>query len=265
MGKSSKLTALIDGDILIYKSAAAVERPVDWGEGLWTLHSYLPEAIDHFEDTVLSVVQALSQEYDASVSTVFALSDRESNFRKELWPEYKANRANKRSPLCRGPLYDYVLKTHPTRFYPGLEADDVLGILMTSRGNKQDRVTGKKVLVSIDKDLNTVPGLHYNYGKDVHYNVDAAQADYYFMCQTLTGDPVDGYAGVKGVGAKTAEKLLADKTGIEEWWPAVVAAYTKAGLTEHYALTMARMARICRAQDYDFTKGEVILWTPPTR
>jgi DNA polymerase-1 len=42
----------------------------------------------------------------------------------------------------------------------------------------------------------------------------------------------------------------------------VVDAYLKAGLTEEDALMNARMARILRAEDWDFENNEVKLWTP---
>jgi DNA polymerase-1 len=45
----------------------------------------------------------------------------------------------------------------------------------------------------------------------------------------------------------------------------VTSAYASAGLSEDVALMNARVARICRADDYDFTKKEVILWEPETR
>jgi len=38
------LTLLIDGDIICYEAASAVEQEIDWGEDLWTLHSNLDEA-----------------------------------------------------------------------------------------------------------------------------------------------------------------------------------------------------------------------------
>ena len=38
--------------------------------------------------------------------------------------------------------------------------------------------------------------------------------------------------------------------------------YEKAGKTEEDALQMARVARICRFEDYDFKNNMVILWGP---
>jgi DNA polymerase-1 len=42
----------------------------------------------------------------------------------------------------------------------------------------------------------------------------------------------------------------------------VVALYARYGLTEDDALVQARVARICRASDYDFKDRKVIHWTP---
>jgi DNA polymerase-1 len=47
-------------------------------------------------------------------------------------------------------------------------------------------------------------------------------------------------------------------------WPKVVEAYAKKALSEDVALQMARIARICQRDDYDYKRKEVILWTPPS-
>ena len=72
---------------------------------------------------------------------------------------------------------------------------------------------------------------------------------------------MDGYKGVPGVGAKGAEKLLTKAQGQE--WEVIRGAYEKAGLTEEDALRNARLARILRPDEYNFTTKEPILWTPP--
>jgi DNA polymerase-1 len=84
------------------------------------------------------------------------------------------------------------------------------------------------------------------------------------MVQTLTGDAVDGYKGLPRCGIKTAEKILDGCETITEMWDAVVKAYAKQNLNESVALTQARVARICRSDNYDFKTRKVILWTPPT-
>jgi DNA polymerase-1 len=75
----------------------------------------------------------------------------------------------------------------------------------------------------------------------------------------LTGDAVDNYKGCPGIGKKKADILLREE-GVK--WKTVVDAFAKAGLDEFAALTQARVARILRAEDYNFKNEEVLLWTP---
>ena len=90
--------------------------------------------------------------------------------------------------------------------------------------------------------------------------VTPEEADRWFYMQTLTGDATDGYSGCPGGGPKKAEAIL--EAAGENPWPAIVAAYEKAGLSEEAALQQARVARILRASDYNFKKKEPILWKP---
>ena len=144
---------------------------------------------------------------------------------------------------------------------PQLEADDVIGIIATS----DKIIKGDKVVWSLDKDFKTIPCKFHRAkpnGKDESINVSKEEADWWFMYQTLIGDKVDGYDGCKGVGDKTAKKLLGEigEKSLEEMWEIVKTTYEKAGFTEEDALLNARMARILRAEDYDFKKKEAILW-----
>ena len=57
-------------------------------------------------------------------------------------------------------------------------------------------------------------------------------------------------------------RILANKKDLPEMWEAVVAEYKRQELSESYALTQARLARILRAQDWDSKKKKPILWRP---
>ncbi len=75
---------------------------------------------------------------------------------------------------------------------PGLEGDDVLGILATSRPVfKNFGGVGEPVIVSIDKDMKTIPGMRY--GSDGFFRVSKSEADHHHLFQTLTRDATDGY------------------------------------------------------------------------
>tara|TARA_A100001015_G_C15021488_1_gene728216 strand:+ start:2519 stop:2827 length:309 start_codon:yes stop_codon:yes gene_type:complete len=99
--------------------------------------------------------------------------------------------------------------------------------------------------------------------KDELTERDVEEANYNHLLQTLTGDSTDGYAGVRGIGPKTAEKLLTKKGAS---WKTVVEIYESKGMTEDEALLNARLAYLLRADDYDIKKHKIkALWTPQTK
>ena len=150
----------------------------------------------------------------------------------------------------------------PVYIKPGLEADDCLGILATLPSFMAGR---QKVIVSVDKDMKGIPGFFYDMGKpDLGIQpISREDADLWHMTQTLIGDAADGYPGCPKIGPMTAKKLF---DGIPRdyghLWPVVVSAFEKVGFGEAEAVTQARLARILRAEDWDFNTKEVKLWTP---
>ena len=244
-------TLLIDGDVIAYTAASAVEREYDWGDDLWTLHSDVGEA----RNKATAQIEALGEKLKAD-HVVIAFSDKE-NFRKTIYPDYKGNRKDKRKPIALKELKEWIGEQYETWVRPGLEGDDVLGILSTH----PKMFPGEKIIVSIDKDFKTVPGYFFNPDKDTQPQfIDFMDANYWHMMQTLTGDATDGYPGCPGIGPKTAEKLL--DCPHDSMWDVVAEAYKKKGLTLEDAITQARCARILRCTDYDFKKKEPILWHP---
>jgi len=257
--KEEKPTLLIDADTLVYAAASANEEPYKWSEWLWTLHSDLGVCVAQLEDTVQEIMEGLR-----STKIIMALSD-DVKWRQKVMPEYKGNRVNVRKPLTLGPLREYVREKWNTYQRPGLEGDDVLGILSTH----PTLIPGKKIIVSIDKDMKTLPGFLCNYAKDrmsapdpwIVRKTTAEQAHRNHMLQTLTGDTTDGYKGCPGIGPVKAEQLL-DGCPVEKWWEMIVAAYKAKGLGEEVALQNAQVARILQYTDYNFKAKEVIPWQP---
>lgn len=251
-----KPTLLIDGDIITYRISAACEKEICWDEteDLWTLHSDMNDARRMFDEWYDELNDRLP-----NIDTIFCFSP-QKNFRYRIWPEYKHNRKGKRKPLVYYHLQHHICEEYSSYVRPDIEADDVLGILATS----PHIVKGDKIIVSVDKDFKTVPCTYCNMKTWETTQIDEGEANYWHMYQTLIGDTADGYPGCPKCGPKAAEKILktTDSITYQSMWPAVVKAYEKQGLGEEYALTMARLARICRRGDYDFKKKEVILWTP---
>lgn len=278
--------ALLDGDVYAYQAAAAVERTINWGEGedddscLYTLHSDLDEA----RLTLDASIETLKEKTGAD-RVILALTDKH-NWRVDVLPSYKGNRKAVRRPLVLADLRQYARDTYECWERPGLEGDDILGILATN----DKTVPGEKVIVTIDKDLRTIPGVHLNSNKlhEGFFEVTEEEADHFHLLQGIAGDITDGYTGCPGVGMKVAEEFLAEpyllvpeeytisrgkrkgEQGVK-WvkapecpslWEGIVSLYAKAGYNEEYALQQFRVARILRTSDYDFRKKEPILWTP---
>lgn len=174
------------------------------------------------------------------------------NFRKTVDPDYKGNRT-KRKPVGYVKLLKYCREHYRTITVEQCEADDALG--MDCHLNPEEFI-----LVSPDKDMKQISCRHFN--GDEEFYVGPEEAELFFWTQCLTGDPVDGYKGVPGVGAVGAKKILG-KVKDGNYWPAIVTAYEKAGLSEEDAVRNARLARILRPGEYNSTIKEPVLWTPP--
>jgi DNA polymerase-1 len=154
-------------------------------------------------------------------------------------------------------LREQVENDFKCRAFPGLEADDVMGVLATHPKTVRE---SQPIIISQDKDMQTIPTQVWRQGELM--TISEEQADRYHMFQTLVGDTSDGYKGCPGVGKVKAEKFLDGCNGTAGMWEGVKYLYEKASLTEQDALTQARLARILRWSDWNNEKKEPILWTP---
>lgn len=245
------LILLFDADMLVFEACSSVEHEIQWEDDLWTLHADAADAKAKIDDRVSYITDKIlgRLNYEGDYEILMCFTD-DYNFRKDILPTYKANRVGKRKPVCYRAVKEWVKENYTAYQRPGLEADDCIGILATSKQNT--------VVISGDKDFKSVPGRFFDYRRDEFHEISVDEANYWHMFQTLIGDTADNYSGCPGIGAKTAEKILADGHP----WSLVVSQFEKKGLTEHDALTQARVARILRKEDYDFKNKKVKLWEP---
>ena len=241
----TKPLLLLDGDIFLYEAANVTEFAMDYGSDVWVMSSNLGEAQELFTSQVQGIKDKLETD-----RIVVCLSDVE-NFRKELTDTYKSQRKSTRKPLIFPALRDWVKDEYKAVIRPKLEADDVMGILATEPNAKEQRI-----IVSSDKDMQTIPGWLYRQGELREVTVEEAR--YYWLTQTLTGDATDGYKGCPGVGPVGAKKVLGTKPD----YGAVEMTYIKAGLTRDDCLLNARLARILRWENWDRETQTVKLWEP---
>lgn len=273
----TKRILLIDADVVAYEAASSVEQATDWGDGFWTWHTDENETrracldqIDKYMDTLKA------DEYK------LCLTDSEGNFRFDVLPTYKGNRKSLKRPIILQHIKQWMIDDLGAYWRQGLEGDDCMGILATSKS-----VKGEKIIVSIDKDMKTIPGLFYRNEEAGLVEISQEEADRFHLTQTLAGDVTDGYDGCPGIGMERAAKALEAMTKLvpfehtlsrgprkgqtetryeevptDDPWEVVVSRYQAAGLGETEALTQARVARILRASDYNFKTRKPKLWTP---
>lgn len=235
----------IDADFYAYRTCQVNEIELDWGDDLVTIASNFKEVIKAFTQEI----DRLQRRFETDRVLLF-FSD-SKNFRKTIDSEYKGKRT-KRKPVGYKRLLEWCKANYKTIRYENLEADDALGL-------ECHLDPSDFILVSPDKDMKQI-SCHLFNGDELVFTTPE-EADYWFWRQCLTGDPVDGYKGVPGIGAKGAEKILAKA---EDPWQAVVTSYEKAGLSLDDAIRNARLARILRPGEYNSTTKEPILWTPPS-
>jgi DNA polymerase-1 len=244
------MKALIDTEFYLFTAASACQYEVEWEPDVWTYFCRHDDAKEVFQEQ-LGAFRELLPDHEQVLVFGSALS-----FRYGVWPQYKGNRKKYRKPAGYRQLIEWVHKSGPARGWrtaelPDIEGDDVLGVLYEEAD----------VIVSVDKDMLTLPGLHLRDGQV--REVGRLDADRNFYQQVLTGDVSDNYPGCPGYGPVTAEKALAGCSTEVEMWHEVLAAYKKKGFGEAYAMTQARCARILRAGEYDLEASTPLLWSPP--
>lgn len=168
------------------------------------------------------------------------------NFREELavTQPYKGNRKGNEKPQHLEALRNRLIEYWGADVAYGEEADDRISKRMTQLG-------ADCICISIDKDLDTVDGWHYNFRKHKRYYVTREGALYNFYTQLLTGDRVDHIKGATGIGVKKAEKILKECISEYDMWDACVEAHG----SRSRALEDARLLHMRRKDDE--------LWLPP--
>lgn len=304
--KPLKIGLGLDMDYLIFSAMSASEVEQDWGDDLWTLECDHEKARSIMFGTIKSIKKEIAKQLEAKYPKLRAPGAYEfveicvisgkGNFRLDILDSYKGNRVTKRKPVgypayCQAMMDHFGNEKGTTAFrWDGVEGDDVLGILGTKPELADcDRV----IIVSCDKDFNTIPCDFFWLTHMQLVRNDLAAADKWHMRQTLMGDTTDGYGGVPGVGEAFEGDLMkwldepkkyevyqhellrgkrkgefeertrvVDQEEGDTLWDCMVSLAASQGMSEEDLLVQARVARILRASDWNFEKQEPILWTP---
>ena len=237
-------TLLIDADYFFYRAASAAEQELDYSEDLTVIVGSFKKG----KRIVEQDLDNLKTRFDTDRLLLTFTDSR--NFRKDVDPNYKGNR-RKRKPAGYLKLKNWAIEAYDTFIFPGLEADDVMGIMATS-GDYEN-----PIIVSPDKDMRQIPCRIFDLTNEFEITEDQGLHQLFMQC--LTGDQTDGYKGCPGIGPKKASELLKKS---EYWWDVCVATYQDAGLKEEDALRNMHLARILQITDWDAENQEPLLVDP---
>lgn len=187
-------------------------------------HSGATDFVHDYIQTVLS----LAKSYDAG-TIIIAADWGGSEYRKGLYPEYKANRkelVDKQTPEEKEQArlffdeYERVLeeidKNHRKNMhlfrYKGVEADDIAAYICS---RLHDYGFNQAWLISSDRDWDLLIGPHvsrFSYVTRKEQTLDTwdypVGPEDYISYKVLTGDSGDNVPGVPGVGPKRAAALI---------------------------------------------------------
>lgn len=213
MGESKTLI-LIDGHALAFRQYYALERTnmkTKDGTPTWAVYGFFKAIFDLLKNENLHP-DAIGVAFDVSHHT----------FRTEQYVEYKANREAMPDPMRvqMGLIYE-GLKAFNIPIYTkeGFEADDVIGTISRRAcelGHKVYILTGDQdsfQLIRQDGCIKVIipsKGLLTEYDWNKVYDKLGVFPNQVIDYKALRGDTSDNIPGIKGIGEKTAVKLLAE-------------------------------------------------------
>ena len=191
-------------------------------DGLNVAFRWKHQNILDFKYDYIRTIESLAKSYKAG--TIIVCADGGSNYRKEIFPEYKANRKERFADQTEQEAKEFEMfmaefqdtltllkERHPVFHFRGVEADDIAAYItqkidydecwLISSDKDWDLLISDKVsrFSTVTRKETTV----HNW--DEHYDFEI---DDYISFKCLCGDKGDNVPGVPGVGPKRAVQLM---------------------------------------------------------
>ncbi|HEV3311094.1 MAG TPA: DNA polymerase I [Chloroflexota bacterium] len=214
--QSVRKLMLIDGHALVHRAFHAL--PPDMS----TTSGELTNAVFGWASMVIKAIDDLKPTH-----AIAAFDTPKPTFRHEQYAGYKATRARTPPPLIK--QFDRVRQVAeafhmPIVEMPGFEADDVLGTLAgqaEAQGVPTVIVTGDLDTLQLVDEYVTVLTSKRQLSETILYDIERVFVRFGIApkqipdLKGLIGDTSDNIPGIRGVGEKTAAKLLADFGSLE--------------------------------------------------
>ena len=209
---NEKTLILIDGHALAFRQYYALERTnmkTTEGTPSWAVYGFFKAIFDLLKNKTLNP-DAIAVAFDVSHQT----------FRVEKYPEYKSNRAAMPDPMKvqMGLIYEGLRAFNiPIYTKEGFEADDVIGTISKKAcelGHKVLILTGDQDAFQLVDEQGCVKVILPSKGELLEYDWTkiheklGVYPNQVIDYKALRGDTSDCIPGIKGIGEKTAQKLL---------------------------------------------------------
>lgn len=264
----SKTLILIDGHALAFRQFFALERTAmknSDNQPTWAVYGFFKAIFD-----------LLAKIHPDSIAVTFDVSHH--TFRTEMYEDYKANRESMPDSLgtqleliCQGlQAFDIPIYTRA-----GFEADDLIGTISARAkelGHTTLILTGDQDSFQLIDEEGFIKVLIPSKGELVEYNWHrvydklGVYPNQVIDYKGLRGDTSDNIPGIKGIGEKTAQKLLAEYGTLDnvlEHCEEIKQNSLREKLVngKEIAKLSQQLATIIRDVDidFDFDKAEVIL------
>ena len=191
-------------------------------DGLNVAFRWKHQNILDFKYDYIRTIESLAKSYKAG--TIIVCADGGSSYRKEIFPEYKANRKERFADQTEQEAKEFEMfmaefqdtltllkEKYPVFHFRGVEADDIAAYItqnidydecwLISSDKDWDLLISDKVsrFSTVTRKETTV----HNW--DEHYDFEIED---YITFKCLTGDKGDNVPGVPGVGPKRAVQLM---------------------------------------------------------
>ena len=187
--------ALIDADSLYFRPCCRTQKKNE-------IRKLVDKAINGIKENV-------------ETNEVYLAVKGHGNFRKDIYPDYKATRREIEPHIKEALSYahEYIVDKHNAIMADGMEADDLVSIWAYEC--MDDNIP--YAICGIDKDLLQIKGWHYNFVKETSQYIDEDTGNYNLMFQCLVGDTSDNIKALYGVGPKKAERILHGVPATRRW------------------------------------------------
>lgn len=195
--------------------------------GIFINESQINNFVSAFLSKLVKIVNNIKQHYH--VTNVLLIWDSKLSYRKEVYLDYKLrthtderldkyNKYNELLTILRNNLESLGKWANISQ--EGYEADDILAYISINSINHNF------VIVSNDNDFYQLLSsrvILYNIGKKTFYDMYDFQKEFgiipekYIYVKALAGDRSDNVVGIKGVGLKTAFKMIKENRCWVHW------------------------------------------------